>query len=137
MRLLNGSVVFNSYSSISIVDENPSNTFSQCWESVFNTATSVSALNSVELAKKTGCSIDVLKKIVNKGEGAYFSSGSRPNQTAQSWGYARLASTITGGKASAIDFSILEQGCNHNSRALKFAKKSRHFKNGSRRVSKV
>jgi len=96
-----------------------------------------SIVPSVELAKKTGCSIDVLKKIVNKGEGAYFSSGSRPNQTAQSWGYARLASTITGGKASAIDFSILEQGCNHDSRALKFAKKSRHFKNGSRRVSKV
>jgi len=34
-----------------------------------------------ELAKATGCSIKALKKIINKGQGAYFSSGSRPNQT--------------------------------------------------------
>jgi len=95
-----------------------------------------SIVPSIELAKKTGCSINVLNKIVNKGEGAYFSSGSRPNQTAQSWGYARLASTITGGKASAVDYSILEQGCNSNSKALKMAKKSPHFRHGSRRVPK-
>ena len=56
---------------------------------------------SAILSKKTGCSLSALQKIVQKGEGAYFSSGSRPNQTAQSWGYARLASAITGGKASA------------------------------------
>ena len=92
---------------------------------------------STELAKKTGCSIDALKKIVSKGEGAYFSSGSRPNQTAQSWGYARLASSITGGKASAVDFNILENGCKTNSKALKLAKTSPHFKRGTRRVPKV
>ena len=34
-----------------------------------------------ELAKKTGCTISTLNKIVKKGEGAYYSSGSRPNQT--------------------------------------------------------
>ena len=45
-----------------------------------------------ELALKTGCYLEALQKIVKKGEGAYFSSGSRPNQTAQSWGLARLAS---------------------------------------------
>jgi len=41
---------------------------------------------SDELSKKTGCSKSSLAKIIEKGEGAYFSSGSRPNQTAQSWG---------------------------------------------------
>jgi len=41
----------------------------------------------------------VLQKIVNKGMGAYYSSGSRPNQTPASWGIARLASAITGGPA--------------------------------------
>lgn len=92
---------------------------------------------SPELATKTGCSIAALEKIVNKGEGAYFSSGSRPNQTAQSWGYARLASSITGGKASAVDFSLLENGCKRNSKALKLAKASPHFKHGTRRVPKV
>lgn len=58
---------------------------------------------SNELSIKTGCSIDALHQIVSKGEGAYFSSGSRPNQTPQSWGVARLASSITGGKSASID----------------------------------
>ena len=77
------------------------------------------------LARATGCSIDTLNKIVQKGEGAYFSSGSRPNQTAQSWGLARLASSITGGKAAAVDFNILEEGCKHNKKAYLLAKKSK------------
>lgn len=82
---------------------------------------------SALLAQKTGCSIQTLKKIVQKGEGAYFSSGSRPNQTAQSWGYARLASAITGGKASAVDYSILEKGCSKQSKALQLAKRSPYY----------
>jgi len=63
---------------------------------------------SPELAKATGCSIEALRKIVNKGQGAYYSSGSRPNQTAQSWGIARLASSITAGNASIVDYDILK-----------------------------
>ena len=78
-----------------------------------------------ELAKKTSCKPSALSKIVKKGQGAYFSSGSRPNQTAHSWGMARLASSITGGKAAAVDYNILEKGCSKNSKALKLAKKSR------------
>ena len=66
---------------------------------------------SNELSVKTGCSIDALNQIVSKGEGAYYSSGSRPNQTPQSWGIARLASSITGGKAAAVDFSIIDKYC--------------------------
>ena len=73
---------------------------------------------SKELSKATGCSLDALKKIVKKGEGAYYSSGSRPNQTPQSWGYARLASAITAGNAAKVDFDILEKGCNHNGKAF-------------------
>ena len=60
------------------------------------------------LAKASGCPISALKKIVNKGEGAYYSSGSRPNQTPQSWGLARLASALTNGKAAKVDAKILE-----------------------------
>lgn len=78
-----------------------------------------------ELAKATGCSKSTLSKIISKGAGAYFSSGSRPNQTAQSWGIARLASSITGGKAAAVDYNILEEGCKSNSKALTMAKKSK------------
>ena len=93
---------------------------------------------NANLSKKTGCSINSLNKIVNKGRGAYFSSGSRPNQTAESWGLARLASSITGGKAAAVDYSILEQGCSKNSKALKLARqaKKKHG-HGTRRVAKA
>jgi len=92
-----------------------------------------------ELAEKTKCSVDALEKIVSKGEGAYFSSGSRPNQTGQSWGIARLASAITGGKASLIDYSILESGCRSNSKALKVANKNKRMwiKQMGRKMPKV
>jgi len=75
-----------------------------------------------ELAQKSGCSLSALRKIVNKGQGAFYSSGSRPNQTAQSWGNARLASSLTGGKAAAVDFAIIEEGCDHSKKAYRLAK---------------
>jgi len=91
-----------------------------------------------KLAKATGCSKRALAKIINKGAGAYYSSGSRPNQTAQSWGIARLASSITAGKAAAVDYSILEQGCKPSSKALTLAKRARKkYGHGTRRVPKV
>lgn len=68
-----------------------------------------SMVPSKELAKKTGCPLHVLQKIVQKGEGAYYSSGSRPNQTPQSWGLARLASALTGGPAAKVDVLQLEE----------------------------
>ena len=66
-----------------------------------------SMVPSAELAKKTGCPLSILQKIVQKGEGAYYSSGSRPNQTPQSWGLARLASALTNGKAAKVDAHLL------------------------------
>ena len=93
---------------------------------------------SSELARKTGCSVGALRKIVKKGQGAYFSSGSRPNQTGHSWGYARLASSITGGKAAAVDFKILESGCSKTSKALRLAKRSKGKHGfGTRKVAKT
>ena len=76
---------------------------------------------SKELAKKTGCTMAALKRIVQKGEGAYYSSGSRPNQTPQSWGLARLASAVTGGKAAAVDYALLKEGCDPSKKAMKLA----------------
>ena len=76
----------------------------------------------IVLARATGCSVGALRRIVKKGEGAYYSSGSRPNQTPQSWGIARLGSAITGGNASKVDFHILK-GCDHKKRAYKLAQK--------------
>jgi hypothetical protein len=81
-----------------------------------------------KLAEATGCSQSALKKIVNKGEGAYYSSGSRPNQTAKSWGLARLASSITGGPAAKVDFHIIAEGCDHEKSAYKLAEKAKATK---------
>jgi len=91
-----------------------------------------------QLSNKTGCSVDALNKIVKKGEGAYYSSGSRPNQTPKSWGYARLASAITGGKSAAVDYNILKKGCGSKSKALQLAKKAKNkYGHGRRKTPQV
>ena len=82
-----------------------------------------------ELARKTKCKRSALEKIVNKGRGAYYSSGSRPNQTGESWGLARLASAISGGNASISDYHVLKDGCKPSSKALKLARKTCKKKN--------
>lgn len=76
---------------------------------------------SLELARKTGCSVAALRQIVKKGEGAYYSSGSRPNQTAHSWAYARLASAITGNNAAVVDYPIIRKGCKRTGKAYRLA----------------
>ena len=79
-----------------------------------------------------------IKQILNKGIAAFYSSGSRPNQTAISWGRARMASAITGGKAAAVDFKILEKYCKPSSKALKLAKQAKKKHGyGTRKVRKV
>lgn len=82
-------------------------------------------LPNKDLVVKTGCSLSALRNIMKKGEGAYYSSGSSPNQTAQSWGLARLASSITAGKSAAVDFNIIAKGCKHSKKAYILAKQAR------------
>jgi len=91
-----------------------------------------------ELAMKTGCKLEALKQIVKKGEGAYYSSGSRPNQTPQSWGLARLASSLTSGKSAAVDYDIIKKGCSHTKKAFILANKSRKkYKYGHSKTKKT
>jgi len=93
---------------------------------------------NAELALKTGCKLSALNQIVKKGEGAYYSSGSRPNQTAKSWGLARLASSLTAGKAAAVDYDIINKGCDHKKRAFILANKSRkQYKYGQGHAKKI
>ena len=93
---------------------------------------------SKQLARATGCSVQALQQIVRKGRGAYYSSGSRPNQTAESWALARLASAVSGGKAAAVDYAILEKGCRPHSRALRLARASKKkYGHGQGRVPKT
>jgi hypothetical protein len=96
-----------------------------------------SVVPNAALSKKTGCSVPGLKQIVSKGEGAYFSSGSRPNQTAQSWGIARLASAITAGKSAAVDYDIIERECRHTGKAYRLATRAiGKYGHGHRRTRK-
>jgi len=91
-----------------------------------------------KLSLKTGCKISALKQIVKKGEGAYYSSGSRPNQTPQSWGLARLASSITSGKSAAVDYDIIKKNCNHKKKAFILANISRKkYKYGHSKTKKI
>ena len=50
------------------------------------------------IAKITGIPYKAVDAVYKKGEGAYYSSGSRPNQTPSSWARGRLYAYIMGGK---------------------------------------
>ena len=50
-----------------------------------------------------------LEEIKDKGEGAYYSSGSRPNQSPQSWGIGRYSSVLLGGPSRKIDKLIVDK----------------------------
>ena len=61
------------------------------------------------IAKVTGIPFKAIDEVFKKGEGAYYSAGSRPNQTPQSWAYSRLYSYILGGNARKIDSAITKK----------------------------
>jgi len=65
--------------------------------------------NKQNISKLTGIPFKALDEVVKKGEGAFRSSGSRPNQTPQSWGKARMYSYILGGPARRIDREITKK----------------------------
>ena len=56
--------------------------------------------------KKAYPSADV-ETILKKGDGAYATSGSRPNTSSYQWKFARLASALLGGPAAKIDKDLL------------------------------
>ena len=63
-----------------------------------------------EISRLTGYKLAGLKKIIEKGEGAYYSNPKsvRPNvKNPTQWGYARLYSAVMGGKAEKIDKDLL------------------------------
>lgn len=67
-----------------------------------------------KITDKSWIDKNLLKKkgqdeIIKKGMGAYYSSGSRPNQTPHSWGYGRLASVLMGGASRRIDKQIYDK----------------------------
>jgi hypothetical protein len=61
------------------------------------------------ISKRFGISEAGLRKVFDKGVAAFLSSGSRPNQTASSWAYARVASVLMGGPAREVDKEIVKE----------------------------
>lgn len=63
-----------------------------------------------EISKLTGYKLSGLKKILEKGEGAFYSNPSsvRSNiKNPTAWGQARIYSAVMGGKAAKIDKDLL------------------------------
>ena len=50
-----------------------------------------------------------IKKVLQKGRAAYYTSGSRPNTTSEAWARARLASVLLGRAARKVDIHIWEK----------------------------
>ncbi len=48
------------------------------------------------MSAKYNVPVGILRQVVKRGQGAYFSSGSRPGQTPTSWGIARARSFASG-----------------------------------------
>jgi hypothetical protein len=73
-------------------------------------------MNFEKIAKKLTSSKDKQKKLItgmeeicDKAKGAYYSSGSRPNQTPYSWCKGRVASVLVGGPSRKIDKKIVDK----------------------------
>jgi len=64
----------------------------------------------LQLSKASNVPQKALKEIIERGKGAYYSSGSRPNTTPTQWGRARLYAVLFGGKkARKADNDIIEK----------------------------
>ena len=62
-----------------------------------------------QVAKAVKIPEKALREVIKKGKGAYYSSGSRPNQTASSWGKARMYASILGSPTRKIDHHITQE----------------------------
>ena len=93
------------------------------WESLHSEATS-----NLSKSKITGIPKKIIDKVDNKGRGAYYSSGSRPGQTAESWGKARVncfilnKRTVTDGP----DRNLYEEAVRISPRAKEWFRKTKY-----------
>lgn len=82
------------------------------------------AKTNLQKSRITGIPKRILDKVLNKGQGAFYSSGSRPGQTAVSWGIARVNCFIMGKKTviAGPDKDLYEE-------ALTYSKAKKWFNN--------
>jgi len=92
------------------------------WESIHPSAKSNSSKSRI-----TGIPKSVLDKVENKGRGAYYSSGSRPGQTSQSWGVARVNCFVMNKKTvtAGPDKNLYEEAIRLSPKAREWFKKTK------------
>ena len=62
------------------------------------------------MSAKYNVPVSILRQVMKRGQGAYFSSGSRPGMTPTSWGIARAKSFASGsGGARKADQDLWKQ----------------------------
>lgn len=98
------------------------------WTQLFN-STYGSKVDSMDggrtlknIAKVTKITEKALEEVFKKGMAAYYNGGSRPNQTPESWAYARVYSYIMGGNTRKVDNEI----------TVKYNVKFKHFVTNSK-----
>lgn len=82
--------------------------------------------NLKNIAKVSNVPFKALEKVFKKGMAAYYNGGSRPNQTPESWAYARVYSYIMGGNTRRVDAEITKK---HNVKFTHFIKNVKTLKN--------
>lgn len=101
----------------------------------------VNIANLKDVSKVTGLPVSALNKVIKKGMGAYYSSGSRPNQNAHSWAYARLASTLLKHNSYRVDKHIIDEVGGKikppPKRKCKSIKKNKSKTNSSKRKTRI
>jgi len=65
--------------------------------------------NLKNISKVTNIPVKALEEVFKKGMAAYYNGGSRPNQTPESWAYARVYSYIMGGNTRKVDSEITKK----------------------------
>lgn len=82
--------------------------------------------NFKNISKVSNIPEKALEKVFKKGMAAYYTGGSRPNQTPESWAYARVYSYIMGGNTRKVDAEITKK---HNVKFRHFIKNVKTLKN--------
>jgi hypothetical protein len=93
------------------------------WERLYPDAKS-----NQDKSKITGIPKKIIDKVDNKGRGAYYSSGSRPGQTAESWGKARVNCFILNKKTvtDGPDRNLYEEAIHISPRAKEWFSKTKY-----------
>ena len=86
------------------------------------------AKSNASKSKITGIPKKILDKVGNKGRGAYYSSGSRPGQTSQSWGVARVNCFILNKKTvtAGPDKDLYQEAIKTSPRAKSWFSKTKY-----------